>query len=1008
MRTLAALLPLLFLPRPAGDAGSSLERLQAGQAVERSLSGSEMHEYAVALVRGQLLQVVVDQMGVDLVEELYDPGGRLVIRVDTPRGSSGPESLWAIAGTTGTHRLRVRGLDAETSGGYEVRIVAVRPSSADDRTRVEAQRMHLRSRGFEALATESSRRQSRLGLDKAWALWRRLADPEQEGLVELDRVLLSMAQGDGRSAIAAAERGLACARAAADSQLEAKMLNQVGLGREFLGDPAGGIEVLDRAAVMSRGAGDRQGEGGALHLKAWGEWNLGRYQEALELDQRALEIARETCDREAQAWALNGLGLTYWALGDNEKSIRFFEEALGLWNRLGDRRAEAFTLENLGFSYWTLGASRKALEAYERVLPVVRALGDRQAEALVLNNIGLARISLGDPALAAATLGQALSLWRAIGNPHGTAMSLRNLGSAQEGIDLPDEALSSWRASLAAARESGDRRSEATTLASMARLEARRGGLDEARARIEESLSITESLRGQIAAPGFKASFLSSRQDDYAIAMDVLLALDAREPGRGFAVQAFQVSEKARSRALLDAIAEARLDLEAEVPEDLRRREKDLGAEIKRLEAELAAAKTGKAEAEARLGRAEDEWDGLITEMRRRVPRYASLRYPQVVSDAAARRPLDPAAAIVSYSIGADRVLVFVLTASRLFVRRLAVSPADLTERVEDYVGLIARDEGDRWARLGNRLYSDLVAPWRGEISAGVRHVIVIPDGVLASLPFEVLAPAEARGRRLVEDFVLSYAPSVTALGELEAAPAAPATPAAMLVIAGPLQAVRPRSPDGSLAEAAFDLAPLPRATAEARAVARFGGPGTEVLTGPLASERHLREAPLDRFRVIHFATHGLLDAQHPSRSALLLTGEGNADGLLTAREIYRLRLKCDLVVLSACQTARGRILAGEGVQGLAQAFFHAGSRSVVATLWDVNDARAERLMTAFYAHLAGGVSKAEALTAAKRELLAAEPDLAPRYWAPFVLIGDGRGGVLLSRPAWWQALLGR
>jgi CHAT domain-containing protein len=490
--------------------------------------------------------------------------------------------------------------------------------------------------------------------------------------------------------------------------------------------------------------------------------------------------------------------------------------------------------------------------------------------------------------------------------------------------------------------------------------------------------------------------------------MDVLLALDARQPDRGFAAEAFRVSEKAKSRALLDGIAEARLDLERDEPEDLRRREAELGSRIKRLEAEAGMGNPGRSEAEAALERAEDEWDHLIAEMRRRVPRYASLRYPQAVTAEAARRSLDPSTTIVSYSISADRVLVFVLTASRLVVRRLAVAPAELTERVEDYVGLIGRDGQDCWRRLGGRLYGDLVAPWLGEIPAGGRDLIVIPDGVLTSLPFETLAPPEPGARRLVDSLTISYAPSATALGQLEVSQAPSSKAADLLVVADPLRTARSRASEGELREAAFDLAPLPYAAAEARDVARFGGPGTEVLSDDLATERRLRERPLDRFGVIHFATHGLLSERHPSRSALLLARDADGDGLLTAREIYRLRLKCDMVVLSACRTARGRILAGEGVQGLAQAFFHAGASAVVATLWDVNDRRAERMMQAFYSRLAAGESKAGALTGAKRDLLSEEPGLAPRYWAAFVLIGDGRGGIALSRPSWWRALLGR
>ncbi len=1009
MNVSAAILSLLLLPAPAGSDSPGLPALSDGATLEREMSGRDRHDFAIDLARGQAFQVLVDQKGIDLSEELFDPSGKLVLRVDTGRGAYGQEVLWAVAATAGRHRLRIRPLDDEAVGRYALRVVAIGASGPDDRARARAESVHMGSRDWEGRESETARRASLSGLERALALWQAIGDPEQEALVGLDLARFGVASGDSRRAMVAAERAAERARAAGDRQLEGKILEQEGLALEFVGDPQRGIETLGRALELARAVGDRQQEASVLHMQAWGNWNLGRYQEALYLDEAALAIARSSGgDREVKAWALNGLGLTYWALGDPEKSLGVFEEALGLWRTLGDRRGEVFTLQNLGFSYWTLGAVRKALAAYGEVLPVARALGDRRAEALALNNTGLALDSLGEFSAAVAALTRALALWETIGEPHGTAISLHNLGTANEGLGRFGEAAACWRRCIASARRAGDRRSEAIALAAMARLEARRGGLDEARTRSEEALAIVESLRGQITAPTLKSSFLSSQQDDFAIAIDILLALEARDPGRGHADEAFRVSERARARALLDGIAEARLDIEQDLPEDLRRREGELGARIKALEAEVASGKPGRGAAEGRLERAEDEWEGLVAEMRRRTPRYASLRYPQAVSAEAARRALGPSTAIVSYSISAERVLAFVLTPSGMSIRRLDVAPAVLAERVEDFVGLIAKDDGDRWRRLGGRLYADLVEPWIGGLPAGTRSLVVVPDGVLASLPFEVLSAAAPGARRLLDGFDLSYAPSVTALAELEAVRTPSARIADILVVADPLLAGRDRRSADGVVEAAFDLAPLPRASAEARAISRFGGPGTEVLTGARASERQLRETPLDRFRVLHFATHGLIDARHPSRSGLLLSGDGKADGLLTAREIYRLSLRSDLVVLAACQTARGRILAGEGVQSLARAFFHAGANAVVATLWDVNDLRAERLMTLFYSRLAAGDSRAVALTRAKRELLAAEPGLAPRFWAPFVVIGNGREGVPLERPPWWQTLFRR
>ncbi|MFQ5670138.1 MAG: CHAT domain-containing protein [Acidobacteriota bacterium] len=159
---------------------------------------------------------------------------------------------------------------------------------------------------------------------------------------------------------------------------------------------------------------------------------------------------------------------------------------------------------------------------------------------------------------------------------------------------------------------------------------------------------------------------------------------------------------------------------------------------------------------------------------------------------------------------------------------------------------------------------------------------------------------------------------------------------------------------------------------------------------------------------MLHFATHALLSQGDPMSSALVLSpgAGGPQDGFLQAREIARLRLDADLVVLSACRTARGNILPGGGVEGLAQAFFQAGARSVVGTLWNVDDAETAAFMGAFYRHLGMGQGKAEALRRAKLDRRAVLPPDGPVHWAAFLLLGEPARAVALAEPGqvepWW------
>lgn len=195
----------------------------------------------------------------------------------------------------------------------------------------------------------------------------------------------------------------------------------------------------------------------------------------------------------------------------------------------------------------------------------------------------------------------------------------------------------------------------------------------------------------------------------------------------------------------------------------------------------------------------------------------------------------------------------------------------------------------------------------------------------------------------------------------------------------------------------------------------QFAGQSGRVYTGTAASEKRLKSEPLEGYRILHFATHGLISQEIPARSSLVLSIEGDADaedGLLQAREIYQLKLSSDLVVLSACQTARGQILKGEGIEGLAQAFFYAGARSVVASLWRVTDEPTAEFMRTFYENLGEGKSKAASLRTAKLQLLQADETLAPRHWAAFVLLGEANDSIATPRgegqsQRWKWALLG-
>jgi CHAT domain-containing protein len=253
-------------------------------------------------------------------------------------------------------------------------------------------------------------------------------------------------------------------------------------------------------------------------------------------------------------------------------------------------------------------------------------------------------------------------------------------------------------------------------------------------------------------------------------------------------------------------------------------------------------------------------------------------------------------------------------------------------------------------------------------------------------VPFEVLP---LQGKMLIERHAVSYAPSLNALVQLRRLPSNGA-PFRVLAVGNPAIAGAASTERGDVENLAL-LGPLPFAEQELHAIGRTFRDRTRILSGASARESGLRdESP--RYPVLHFATHGLVSDVQPKRSGLLLAPETGEDGLLQMSEIYGLGLNANLVVLSACQTALGREITGEGLIGLSRAFFYAGARSVVATLWNLNDRFAAEFVERFYSELNQGHSSEEALRRAKVAYVNHPRYSHPFYWSSLVMLGDGTG----------------
>ncbi len=458
---------------------------------------------------------------------------------------------------------------------------------------------------------------------------------------------------------------------------------------------------------------------------------------------------------------------------------------------------------------------------------------------------------------------------------------------------------------------------------------------------------------------------------------------------------AFATLERLRARALLEAVRQA----ESEPRPAYSPRRATLLQQIADLQRTLLDPERDQAARQRQLARLE------LLEMKETTERERAAKGANrdvakldIANLAEIRGALRPHEALLSFQLQYERNMygdfaggswLWVITAERAEVLalpdRIVLEPA-----LETYLGLQARGDDALVAPVGAAIYARLLAPALAALPARIDSLVLVPDGLLHSMPFAALRPeasAEPLGRR----YRLALAPSATLWLHWRQQASTPAQDA--LVLADPSRTAGLGGP--------FALGPLPFARREARALANAWGGDCLVLEGEAASESRLKHENLAAYGLLHFAAHAVTDPEHPDRSAVVLApGSAEDDGLLQPREIAELDLRHKLVVLSTCRSAAGRNLRGEGVLSLSRAFIRAGSQSVVASLWPLRDDHAERFFAEFYRHLAKGRSTGAALRLARLALI--EAGASERDWAGVVLIGDGDyvpcpGG----RPSW-------
>jgi CHAT domain-containing protein/Tfp pilus assembly protein PilF len=756
------------------------------------------------------------------------------------------------------------------------------------------------------------------------------------------------------------------------------------------------------------------------------------YRRALAIQER---LAPNSLDLSA---ILNNLGIVTHDRGDLATTEGYYKRALAIREKLApDSLDVASSLNNLGLVAWERGDLVSAEAHHKRSLSIKEKLSpDSLTLAFSLNNLGIVASTRGDLASAEAYQKRALAIQERLApDSLAAAESLNHLGIVARDRDDLRRSEAYHKAALAIRAKLGPGSSEeAGSLHDLGLVYLKTNQIQLAGDHLRRAIDALESQLGKLGGSqetqsGFGAQF-SGYYRDY---IDFLIKQN--QP-----TEAFHILERSRARTLLAMLAERDLVFTADVPEELERERKRIAWAYDQTQAELTPLNPleDKVEIESLLNRLRELRDRqaeIVSRIRQKSPRLASLQYPQVLDVDGVRAVLDPGTLVLSYTIGKDKSYLFALAPNAgVQVYPLAIGETQLRAEVERFRSLIGRAPlGDTdlsgLVERGRRLYDLLVQPAATMVDKATR-LLVVPDGPLHALPFAALvhrSRAQATARRdweyLIEWKPLHAVVSATVYAELRKARHDRATtPARKTLIAFgdptyPTSAVstdeqaldRQEVVVRSMLTSGYRLTPLPATRHEVAALAGLYGEGAEIYLGSAATEERAKSVANDT-KNLHFASHALLDERFPLNSGLALAipgevKEGQDNGILQAWEIFeRLRIDADLVVLSACETGLGKEMGGEGLVGLTRAFHYAGARSVLASLWSVADDTTAVFMTRFYRYMRAAQNKDAALRQAQLDLIRGSvssraektsnlmPDPShPFYWAAFQLSGDWR-----------------
>ncbi len=744
----------------------------------------------------------------------------------------------------------------------------------------------------------------------------------------------------------------------------------------------------------------------------------GSYSKSLSRYEEAFRVAEEMGNKEDKSEILSNIGNIHKDIGNYDRALDFLTRSLRIDKQLDIKTSIAIDLINIGEIYRIRGLLRQNEDDYKKslvnfnecklLIEETRNLKKdlnliNIIEVRILNNIGAVHLNLMNYNSALEYFYEGYKKANEINDIEALGMILCNLGAAYFKKENYQQAAKQYSRAIIFAEQI-----KAPTILweayfGLGQCFEKTNDFQKAILNYENSIIEIDNIRSRIIIDTFKAGFARDKLHVY----ESLINLMFRSNDKSIDInkKVFKIIESAKARAFLDSVGESQSNIKNKLSNDLRLKETDIIDKITSLVEQLTDHKLTdslRKKIQEEYDQAENEYMLLISKMRSEIPEVADMILPEPCHLVQVQNQLvDEKTAVVEYFLGEKQSYLFIIKKNDSFLYLLP-SRDEIRKSIKGFIKELS-DPPQRiyqGSLASNRLYKELLFPIKEVLPESIEHLIIVPDGFLYFLPFEALL-MDSEKKYVVEKFTISYAPSCSSLLFLKEKEARLEHPKSLLAIGNPnynlsrIPNARQNAASIILKEIyydqGFDLTPIPHSKKEIKNVAKlFPKEKRDIYLGNQATEEVIKRTSLEDYRIIHFACHSLLDEKFPFRSALVLAidEDEEEDGFLLVREIYNLRLSADMIVLSACQTGRGRLENVEGVLGLPRIFFYCGARSVISSLWKITDKSTTQFMTYFYKYISEGKSKSQALRFAKIKMIKSKYSH-PFFWASFVLYGD-------------------